>query len=65
MENIKIVSFPKFWELYKDRLGVGQHTARKMVRQKDFPKIMVGSQPRIIIDRVDDWIDQQVGTSFE
>lgn len=51
------MSFPRFYLLYKDKLCIGEHAARRMVKRKDFPKIMVGSQPRIILARVDEYID--------
>lgn len=47
---MKVLSFPKFYSKYKDTLGIGRESLRKIVKRKDFPKIMVGSRPKIIED---------------
>ena len=49
---MNILTFPEFYKKYKDTLGIGRESLRKIVKRKDFPKIMVGSRPRIIEDEV-------------
>lgn len=49
---MNILTFPEFYEKYKDVFKIGKESLRKIVKRKDFPKIMVGSQPKIIEDDV-------------
>lgn len=57
----KTIGVKEFAEI----MGVGESTAREMIRSKNPPPyIKVGNRYRIIISRIDEWLNKLIGQEF-
>lgn len=41
--------------------GVSEARARQLTRIEDFPKIKFGRNVRIVVDKLDGWLDEHIG----
>ncbi|NLY20705.1 MAG: DNA-binding protein [Tissierellia bacterium] len=46
---------------FLDSNDIGEDVFAAMVKQNDFPKIMVGNRAKIIANKVDDWLMAHMG----
>lgn len=46
-------------------LNTSEKTVYTLVRQTDFPKIMIGSKPLIPTDALRHWLEANIGTVFD
>ena len=56
----KLISLDEFAEI----CGIGRHTADKMAKDENFPKIKIGNSTRVISDKIDDFLKGSVGKKF-
>lgn len=61
MEEKLLLNFNEFYEQYKDSLGIGETNMRKLVKRKDFPKIMIGNQAKIVVSKIPEFLENHVG----
>ena len=60
MQNKKLITVKEFASEY----GLGMNKAYEIVHAKDFPMIKVGTKILIIKDRVEEWLENNIGNSF-
>lgn len=58
--NKKIITVREFAELY----GFGMNYAYQLVNAKDFPMIKTGRKINILVDKVDAWLEMNIGSKF-
>lgn len=56
----KTLSVKEFAEV----MGCSENAARQMCRRKDAPVVMVGNRYKVIISRIDSWLEQLIGERF-
>ena len=60
MQNKKLITVREFASEY----SIGTNKAYEMVHSKDFPMVKLGRKILIIKDRVDEWLENNIGNSF-
>ena len=60
MENKKLITVKEFIEEY----GLGTNKAYEIVNSKGFPVIRLGKKILIIRDRIDEWLNDNIGERF-
>ena len=60
MQNKKLISVKEFAIEY----GIGVNKAYDLVHAKEFPIIKLGAKILVIKDKVDEWINNNIGNSF-
>lgn len=60
MNNKKLITMKKFIEIY----GFGNNYAYQLVNAKDFPMIRTGRKIYILADKVDKWLEDNIGKTF-
>ena len=60
MENKKLITVKEFIEEY----GIGTNKAYEIVNSKGFPVIRLGKKILIIRDRIDEWLNDNIGERF-
>ncbi|GAA6310908.1 helix-turn-helix domain-containing protein [Intestinibacter bartlettii] len=58
--NKKIITVKEFAEMY----GFGMNYAYQLVNAKDFPMIKTGRKINILVDKVDAWLEMNIGSKF-
>jgi len=58
--NKKIITVKEFAEMY----GFGMNYAYQLVNAKDFPMIRTGRKINILVDKVDAWLEMNIGSKF-
>ncbi len=58
--NKKIITVKEFAEMY----GFGMNYAYQLVNAKDFPMIKTGRKINILVDKVDAWLEMNIGKQF-
>ena len=58
--NKKIITVKEFEEMY----GFGMNYAYQLVNAKDFPMIKTGRKINILVDKVDAWLEMNIGSKF-
>ena len=58
--NKKIITVKEFAEMY----GFGMNYAYQLVNAKDFPMIKTGRKINILADKVDEWLEKNIGKQF-
>mgnify|MGYP000560437443 FL=1 len=56
----KIITVKEFAEMY----GFGMNYAYQLVNAKDFPMIKTGRKINILVDKVDAWLEMNIGSKF-
>ena len=60
MNNKKIITVKEFAEMY----GFGLRYAYEMVHTVGFPMIRTGKKINILVDKVDAWLEENIGKTF-
>ena len=60
MENKKLITVKEFIEEY----GIGTNKAYEIVNSKGFPVIRIGKKILIIRNKVDEWLNDNIGERF-
>ena len=60
MENKKLITVKEFIEEY----GIGTNKAYEIVNSKGFPIIRLGKKILIVRDRIDEWLNDNIGERF-
>lgn len=60
MSNKKILTVKEFAEMY----GFGMNYAYQLVNAKGFPMIKTGRKINILVDKVDAWLEENIGKQF-
>ena len=60
MQNKKLITVREFASEY----SIGTNKAYEMVHSKDFPMVKLGRKILIIKDRVEEWLENNIGNSF-
>ena len=60
MQNKKLITVKEFVSEY----GIGTNKAYEIVNSKGFPIIRLGKKILIVRDRVDEWLENNIGNSF-
>ena len=60
MQNKKLLTVKEFANEY----NIGTNKAYEMAHSKDFPMIRLGKKILIIKDRVEEWLENNIGNSF-
>ena len=60
MQNKKLITVKEFVSEY----GIGTNKAYEIVNSKGFPVIRLGKKILIIRDRIDEWLENNIGNSF-
>ena len=60
MENKKLITVKEFIEEY----GIGTNKAYEIVNSKGFPVIRLGKKILIIRNKIDEWLDDNIGERF-
>ena len=60
MENKKLITVKEFINEY----GVGANKAYEIVNSKGFPSIRLGKKILIIRNKIDEWLNDNIGESF-
>ena len=58
--NKKIITVKEFAEMY----GFGMNYAYQLVNAKDFTMIKTGRKINILVDKVDAWLEMNIGKQF-
>lgn len=58
--NKKIVTVREFAKMY----GFGMNYAYQLVNAKDFPMIKTGRKINILAEKVDAWLEENIGKQF-
>lgn len=45
-------------------LGIGTNTARELIRKPDFPVLYVGNRARVVVSKLDKWLEDNVGADI-
>ena len=60
MDNIQnLVSVRKFAEQMSKNVAFGVNKIYEMVKEPGFPSVKVGSRYYVLIDKVNEWLEQQ------
>lgn len=57
----KLITVKEFAKLY----GFGLNYAYQLVNAKDFPMIRTGRKINILTDKVDKWLEENIGNTFK
>lgn len=60
MKNKKLISVKKFAEMY----GLGVNYAYQLANAEGFPMIKTGRKINILADKVDAWLENNIGKQF-
>lgn len=60
MKNKKLISVREFAEMY----GLGVNYAYQLANAEGFPMIKTGRKINIIVDKVDAWLEENIGSKF-
>ena len=60
MENKKLITVKEFIEEY----GIGTNKAYEIVNSKGFPVIRLGKKILIIRNKIDEWLNDNIGERF-
>ena len=60
MQNKKLITVKEFVSEY----GIGTNKAYEIVNSKGFPIIRLGKKILIVKDRLDEWLENNIGNSF-
>lgn len=60
MQNKKLITVKEFVSEY----GIGTNKAYEIVNSKGFPIIRLGKKILIVRDRLDEWLENNIGNSF-
>ena len=60
MQNKKLITVKEFVSEY----GIGTNKAYEIVNSKGFPIIRLGKKILIVRDRLDEWLENNIGYSF-
>ena len=60
MQNKKLITVKEFVSEY----GIGTNKAYEIVNSKGFPIIRLGKKILIVRDRLDEWLEDNIGNSF-
>lgn len=60
MKNKKLISVREFAEMY----GLGVNYAYQLVNAEGFPMIKTGRKINVLIDKVDAWLEENIGKQF-
>jgi excisionase family DNA binding protein len=60
MQNKKLITVKEFVSEY----GIGTNKAYEIVNSKGFPVIRLGKKILIIRDRIDEWLENNIGNNF-
>lgn len=60
MQNKKLLTVKEFASEY----NIGTNKAYEMAHSKNFPMIRLGRKILIIKDRVEEWLENNIGNSF-
>ena len=60
MQNKKLITVKEFVSEY----GIGTNKAYEMVNSKGFPIIRLGKKILIVRDRIDEWLENNIGNNF-
>ena len=60
MNNKKLITVKEFAEMY----GFGNNYAYQLVNAKGFPMIKTGRKINILADKVDKWLEDNIGKTF-
>ncbi len=60
MKNKKIITVKEFSEIY----GFSRDYAYMLTRAKDFPMIRTGRKINILSEKVDQWLEENIGKQF-
>ena len=60
MQNKKLITVKEFVSEY----GIGTNKAYEIVNSKGFPVIRLGKKILIVRDRLDEWLENNIGNSF-
>lgn len=58
--NKKIITVKEFAEMY----GFGMNYAYQLVNAEGFPMIKTGRKINILVDKVDAWLEMNIGSKF-
>ena len=56
----KIITVKEFAEMY----GFGMNYAYQLANANDFPMIKTGRKINILVDKVDAWLEMNIGSKF-
>lgn len=59
-KNQKLVSIQEFAKIY----GIGVSKARVLVNVKGFPCIKNGKKTLVLLSKVDEWLEKNIGLEF-
>ena len=60
MKNKKLISVREFAEMY----GLGVNSAYQLANAEGFPMIKTGRKLNILADKVDAWLENNIGKQF-
>lgn len=60
MKNKKLISVREFAEMY----GLGVNYAYQLANAEGFPMIKTGRKINILADKVDAWLEENIGKQF-
>lgn len=60
MKNKKLISVREFAEMY----GLGVNYAYQLANAEGFPMIKTGRKINVLIDKVDAWLEENIGKQF-
>ena len=60
MQNKKLITVKEFVSEY----GIGTNKAYEIVNSKGFPIIRLGKKILIVRDRIDEWLENNIGNNF-
>ena len=60
MQNKKLITVKEF----VSEFGIGTNKAYEIVNSKGFPVIRLGKKILIIRDRIDEWLENNIGNNF-
>ncbi|MET3616625.1 hypothetical protein ABID14_000245 [Peptoniphilus olsenii] len=50
-----IISFPQFYEKYRDDLNIGRESLRKIAKKPNFPSFKIGKKLMIYEDEIEEY----------